>query len=62
MGAGTRVLFVIPEHDLMLEKSARNLAGVRTILGTNLNPGDVLTADTIVFTRGALTAIEEWLT
>src|SRR5207253_11291184 len=29
MGAGTRVLFVIPEHDLMLEKSTRNLAGVR---------------------------------
>src|SRR5437660_10271096 len=62
MGAGTRVLFVIPEHDLMLEKSTRNLAGVRTILGTNLNPGDVLIADTIVFTRSALTAVEEWLT
>jgi large subunit ribosomal protein L4 len=61
MGAGARTLFVIPEHDLMLEKSARNLAGVKTILATNLNPTDVLTADTIVFTRSALTQLEEWL-
>jgi large subunit ribosomal protein L4 len=43
MGAGARTLFVIPEHDLMLEKSTRNLAGVKTILASNLNPTDVLT-------------------
>ncbi len=61
LGAGARTLFVIPEHDLMLEKSTRNLAGIKTILATNLNPGDVLIADTIVFTRAALTQIEEWL-
>jgi large subunit ribosomal protein L4 len=61
MGAGARTLFVIPEHDLMLEKSTRNLAGVKTILASNLNPTDVLTADTIVFTRSALTQVEEWL-
>jgi large subunit ribosomal protein L4 len=61
LGAGARTLFVIPEHDLMLEKSTRNLAGVKTILATNLNPTDVLTADTIVFTRSALTQVEEWL-
>ncbi len=61
LGAGARTLFVIPEHDLMLEKSTRNLAGIKTILATNLNPGDVLTADTIVFTRAALTQVEEWL-
>jgi len=62
LGGGGRVLFVIPEHDLMLEKSTRNLAGIKTILGTNLNPSDVLTADTVVFTRSALTQVEEWLT
>jgi large subunit ribosomal protein L4 len=61
MGAGARTLFVIPEHDLMLEKSTRNLAGVKTILATNLNPTDVLIADTLVFTRSALTQVEEWL-
>jgi len=46
----------------MTKKSTRNHAGVRNILRTNLNPGDVLIADTIVFTRSALTAVEEWLT
>jgi large subunit ribosomal protein L4 len=61
MNAGARTLFVIPEHDLTLEKSTRNLAGVKTILGTNLNPSDVLTADTVVFTRAALSQVEEWL-
>jgi large subunit ribosomal protein L4 len=61
LGAGARTLFVIPEHDLMLEKSTRNLAGVKTILAQNLNCADVLTADTIVFTRSALTQVEEWL-
>ena len=62
LGAGARVLFVIPQHDVMLEKSTRNLAGIKTILGTNLNPSDVLTADTVVFTPSALTQVEEWLT
>jgi len=61
LGAGARTLFVIPEHDILLEKSTRNLASVKTILATNLNPGDVLTADTVVFTRAALTQVEEWL-
>ena len=61
LGAGARTLFVIPEHDLMLEKSTRNLAGVKTILAQNLNPTDVLTADTIILTRSALTQVEEWL-
>ncbi|HET9849794.1 MAG TPA: 50S ribosomal protein L4 [Candidatus Dormibacteraeota bacterium] len=58
---GLMTLLVIREHDLNLEKSTRNLANVKTILAGNLNPGDVLTADTIVFTRSALTEVEEWL-
>ena len=32
-----------------------------SILASNLNPSDVLIADTIVFTRSALTDVEEWL-
>jgi large subunit ribosomal protein L4 len=61
MEAGLRILFVLPEHDLMLEKSTRNLAAVKTILGANLNVEDVLSADTIVLTRAAVTLVEEWL-
>ena len=58
---GLLTLLVIREHDLNLEKSTRNLTNVKTILVSNLNPADVLTADTIVFTRTALSEIEEWL-
>ena len=61
LGVGASILFVIPEHDLLLEKSTRNLASVKTILATNLNPSDVLTANTVVFTRAALSQVEEWL-
>jgi large subunit ribosomal protein L4 len=61
LGAGARTLFVIREHDLNLEKSTRNLASVKTILASNLNPEDVLIADTLVFTRSALSEVEEWL-
>jgi large subunit ribosomal protein L4 len=61
LGAGARTLLVIREHDLNLEKSTRNLSGVKTILVSNLNPSDVLAADTVVFTRSALTDVEEWL-
>jgi large subunit ribosomal protein L4 len=61
LGAGARTLLVIREHDLNLEKSTRNLSGVKTILVGNLNPSDVLAADTVVFTRSALTEVEEWL-
>jgi large subunit ribosomal protein L4 len=59
--AGVRILFVLPEHDLLLEKSTRNLASVKTILVSNLNVGDVLAADTVVLTRKALTQVEDWL-
>ncbi len=61
LGAGVRILFVLPEHDLMLEKSTKNLAAVKTILAANLNVADVLAADTVVFTQKALGQVEEWL-
>jgi large subunit ribosomal protein L4 len=61
ISAGDRTLFVIPEHDLNLEKSVRNLATVKTILVSNLNVSDVMTADSVVFTRGALDQLGEWL-
>ena len=61
MGAGARTLLIIREHDLNLEKSTRNLVSVKTILVGNLNPTDVLIADTIVFTRSTLDDLEGWL-
>src|SRR3989440_12351730 len=61
LGTGARTLLVIREHDLNLEKSTRNLVSVKTILVGNLNPSDVLIADTIVFTRTTLDDLEGWL-
>jgi len=61
LAAALPALLVLPEHDLMLEKSSRNLSGVKTVLVANLNLQDVLSAETVVFTRAALTLLEGWL-
>ncbi len=61
LGSGAKTLFVLPAHDLVVEKSTRNLPWVRTILAQNLNVFDVLEADTVVLTREALTQVEAQL-
>ena len=61
LGSGAKTLFVLPAHDLVVEKSTRNLPWVRTILAQNLNVFDVLEADTVVITREALTQVEAQL-
>jgi large subunit ribosomal protein L4 len=61
LGAGARTLFVLPEHDLMLEKSTSNLPFVKLVLAGNLNVEDLVAADTVVFTREALGQLEGWL-
>ena len=43
----------------MVERSCRNLREVRVVLADSLNVIDLLDADTIVFTRDALTRAEE---
>jgi len=61
LGTGQRALLVLPAHDLLVEKSTRNLPWVRTILLANLNVFDVLEADTVVLTREALAQLEAQL-
>src|SRR5256712_2749020 len=61
LGSGVKTLFVLPAHDLVVEKSTRNLPWVRTILAQNLNVFDVLEADMVVLTREALTQVEAQL-
>lgn len=61
LGTGPKTLFVLPAHDLVIEKSTRNLAFVKTILAQNLSVFDVLEADTLVLTREALSQLEEQL-
>ena len=57
--AGGKVLVVLPARDHVVERSCRNLREVRVVLADSLNVIDLLDADTIVFTRDALTRAEE---
>jgi large subunit ribosomal protein L4 len=58
-GATGKVLFVIDEAKPAVLKSARNIEGVRVRLGRNLTTYDVMWADKIVMTDGAVKAMEE---
>jgi large subunit ribosomal protein L4 len=57
--AGGKVLVVLPARDALVERSCRNLREVRVLLADSLNVVDLLEADTIVFTRDALTRAGE---
>jgi large subunit ribosomal protein L4 len=57
--AGGKVLVVLAARDHVVERSCRNLPEVRVILADSLNVVDLLEADTVVFTRDALTRAEE---
>jgi large subunit ribosomal protein L4 len=54
-----KVLVVLPTRDPVVERSCRNLREVRILLADSLNVVDLLEADTIVFTRDALTRAQE---
>jgi large subunit ribosomal protein L4 len=57
--AGGKVLVVLPARDPVVERSCRNLREVRVLLADSLNVVDLLEADTIVFTRDALSRAGE---
>jgi large subunit ribosomal protein L4 len=54
-----KVLVVLAARDHVVERSCRNLREVRILLADSLNVIDLLEADTIVFTRDALSRAEE---
>ena len=54
-----KVLVVLDKSDPAVVKSARNISGVRVMLGRMLNAYEVLWADKIILTQSALQAIEE---
>jgi large subunit ribosomal protein L4 len=59
--AGRRVLLVLSERSENVELSARNIPELRLVLASNLNVRDVLTAETLVFTKAAVDAVGEQL-
>ncbi|MEO5986327.1 MAG: 50S ribosomal protein L4 [Candidatus Limnocylindria bacterium] len=54
-----KVLVILAARDPRVELAARNLREVRVILADSLNVVDLLDADTLVFTRDALTRAQE---
>lgn len=54
-------LLVLGGHDILLEKSARNIAGLRVLLAGNINVRDLLSHDTVLVARDALSVLEEIL-
>jgi large subunit ribosomal protein L4 len=57
LGLFGNVLLVLAEPDELVEKSFRNLAEVKIVYPGNLATYDVLYADWLLFTRGALEVI-----
>ena len=56
---GKKVLFVLPEKNDVIYRSARNIEGVNTTLVGTLNVYEILNADTVVVLKDAVSKIEE---
>jgi large subunit ribosomal protein L4 len=54
-------LFIVPERDLALEASARNLPKVKVLAVEGLNVYDVLNHEKLIIEQSALPKIEERL-
>jgi len=54
-------LILLPERDVVVEKSANNIPDVKTLRATNLNVRDLLNYDTIVLPVESLSVIERIL-
>jgi large subunit ribosomal protein L4 len=54
-----KALVVVDKADIAMLKSARNIAGVRVALASDITTYDVLWADKIVLTSAALKRMEE---
>jgi large subunit ribosomal protein L4 len=62
LGLGEQsVLLVLPGHDMPVERSARNLPKVKTLLTHYLNIRDLLGYDVVVFARPAVDQVHAWL-
>ena len=61
VGAERRTLLVVNQKDELVERATRNLAEVKAVHAQYLNVFDVLNADTLVLSEGALQIITDWL-
>ena len=56
---GNKALFITGEEAVNVEKSARNIPGVKAIHTMGLNVYDILNHDKLFITKDAITRIEE---
>jgi len=61
IGVQGKALLILPERDELLEKSTRNLPGVRVLTVRGLNVYDILKADTLLFTPEGVRTLQEVL-
>jgi large subunit ribosomal protein L4 len=61
LAVDSTVLILMASEDWAVERSARNLPGVKLLKASYLNVRDLLTYDYLVIPQGALTVIEEML-
>lgn len=59
--ADKKVLLVLENENVNVELSSRNLQGVTVLTPENLNVLDILSADRVIFTEGAINKAEEVL-
>lgn len=58
---GQRVLVIVAERDVAVERSFSNLPDAKTLLSGYLNVRDLLGYDTVVFATEAVQPVENWL-
>lgn len=61
LDADKKVLLVLEDEDANLELSSRNIQGVTVLTPKDLNVLDILSAERVIFTEGAITKAEEVL-
>jgi len=59
LNVDTKALIVLPEKNENVEKSARNIPGVKTTLVNTLNVYDILKYDKFIITKSAVEKVEE---
>ncbi len=59
--AGSSVLLVLAQKDMPVERSAKNLPQVKSLLSSYLNIRDLLGYDVVVMSKQSVEQIESWL-
>lgn len=57
--ANKKALVVVEERDLNVYRSFRNIEGVKVAIANNINVYDIINADSLVITKGAVEVVEE---